>query len=163
MNLNLVLLAGRITQDADVKTLPSGQSLSKFSMATNTNWVDKDGQKKEATEYHNLVIWGKRAISLSPYLKKGTLIFIEGTLRTNSWDGDDGKKRYRTEIMINNLQFGPKSADGFSRNDFAEPASKAKNQEEEDSLPVIQSGEEIDEKDSLFIDDDDIDSDEIPF
>lgn len=163
MNLNLVLVAGRISQDAELKSLPSGQSLAKFSVATSSTWVDKDGQKKESTEFHNLTIWGKRADSLTPYLKKGTLVFIEGTLRTSSWSGEDGKKRYRTEIMVNNLQFGPKSAGSFAKNDFDSTPSKSSKQDEDDSIPTIQAGEEIDEKDGLFIDDDDVDEDEIPF
>lgn len=163
MNLNLVIIAGRVTQDAEQKNLPGGQSLAKFSVATNNYWTDRDGQKKEATEFHNIVMWGKKAETLSQYIKKGTLVVVEGTLRTNSWDGEDGKKRYKTEIMVNNIQLGPKASGAYSKDDFADIPAKPKQQQEEESLPVIQAGEEVDSKDSLFIDDDDIDSEEIPF
>ncbi|MDD3156015.1 MAG: single-stranded DNA-binding protein [Candidatus Pacebacteria bacterium] len=84
MNLNLVMLIGRITRDAESKVVPSGQTVVNFSLATNSVWFDKNQQKQESTEFHNIVFWGKRAEAVAPYLNKGKLVMIEGELRTSS-------------------------------------------------------------------------------
>ncbi|MBU0612889.1 single-stranded DNA-binding protein [Patescibacteria group bacterium] len=103
MDLNKATIIGRLTRDPETKTIPSGQTVTTFSLATSFNWTDKSGQKQEKSEFHNIVTWGKLAEIAGQYLKKGGQIYIEGRLQTRSWDGDDGKKRYRTEIVGENM------------------------------------------------------------
>lgn len=103
MDLNKATLIGRLTRDPETKTIPSGQTVTTFSLATSFNWTDKSGQKQEKTEFHNIVTWGKLAEIAAQYLKKGGQVYLEGRLQTRSWDGDDGKKRYRTEIVGENM------------------------------------------------------------
>ena len=103
MDLNKVMIIGRLTRDPEIKTIPSGQTVASFSLATNRVWTDNAGQKQEAVEYHNIVAWRKLAEICGQYLRKGGKIYIEGRLQTRSWDGQDGVKRYRTEIVANNM------------------------------------------------------------
>jgi single-strand DNA-binding protein len=106
MYLNKVLLYGNLTRDPELKALPSGTKVVSFSIATNRSYKDKDGRKQDSVEYHNLVSFGKQAEVISQYLKKGRPVYVEGRLQTRSWDGADGKKNYRTEIVIDTFQFG---------------------------------------------------------
>lgn len=111
MNLNKVILIGRLTQDPEMRSTASGQSVCSFSLATNRVWFDKgSGQKKEEAEYHNVVLWGRLAEIASQYLAKGAMAFIEGRIRTRSWEDKSGLKRYRTEIVGERLQLGPRAA-----------------------------------------------------
>lgn len=107
MNLNKVFILGNLTQNPEVRTTPSGQTVASFSVATNRVWVDQNKQKKQAAEFHNIVAWGRLAEIVSQYMTKGRLIMVEGRLQTRSWDGQDGVKRYRTEIIAENIQMGP--------------------------------------------------------
>ena len=108
MNINKAIIYGNITNDIELKALPSGINVTNFSVATNRVRKDKDGNKQESTEFHNVVLFGKLAELASQYLKKGSGIFIEGRLQTRSWEAD-GVKKYRTEIIGENMQFGPRS------------------------------------------------------
>lgn len=103
MDLNKVMIIGRLTRDPEVKTTPSGQNVANFSLATSFKWKDKAGEQKEKTEFHNIVAWRKLAEIIGQYLKKGSQIYLEGRLETRNWEGDDGKKRYRTEIIADNM------------------------------------------------------------
>ena len=107
MYLNEVTVIGRITRDVEMKALPNGTNVANFSVATNRNWKDKDGQKQEEVEFHNVVAFAKRAETVAQYFHKGDEIFVRGRLRTRSWDSD-GKKMYRTEIMLEQFEFGQK-------------------------------------------------------
>lgn len=109
MYLNKVFLYGNLTRDPELKALPSGGQVVNFGLATNRTYKDKNGGKQEATEFHNIVAFGRTAEVIAQYCKKGRPIFVEGRITTRSWDGQDGKKNYRTEIVIENFQFG---ADG---------------------------------------------------
>lgn len=110
MNLNKVILIGRLTQDPEARTTPSGQNVTTLNIATNRVWTDASG-RKEATEFHRVVAWGKLGDIASNYLKKGALVMIEGRLQTRSWDDKQtGQKRYMTEIIAENLQMGPRAA-----------------------------------------------------
>ena len=114
MNLNKVILIGRLTQAPELRNTPSGQPVCNFSMATNRVWVDKaSGQKKEETDFHNIVLWRRLAEIASQYLTKGALTYIEGRLKTRSWEDATGVKKYRTEIIAEKLQLGPRTG-GFS-------------------------------------------------
>ena len=109
-NLNKTLLIGRLTQNPELKTLPTGANVCNFSIATNKNWL-KDGKKQEKTEWHNIVVWGKLAELCNTHLAKGSQAFVEGELQTRSWEDKEGKKRYTTEINANVVQFLSNNSD----------------------------------------------------
>lgn len=102
-SLNRAQIIGNVTRDPELRQTASGQSVASFSVATNSTWTDKTGQKQEKAEFHNVVVWGKLAEICQQYVKKGRKIFVEGRLQTRDWDGEDGVKRYRTEIVVDNL------------------------------------------------------------
>lgn len=103
MDLNRAMIIGNLTRDPEMRTIPSGQSVANFSMATNRAWTGTDGKKQTAVEYHNIVVWGKLAEICGQYLKKGQKTYIEGRLQTRDWEGQDGVKRSRTEIVAENM------------------------------------------------------------
>jgi single-strand DNA-binding protein len=103
MDLNKVQIIGRITQDIELRQTPNGQSVTTLSIATNRNWTDGQGNKQEQAEFHNIVLWTKLAEIASQYLQKGRKVYIEGRLQTRSWEAQDGSKRYRTEIIGENM------------------------------------------------------------
>lgn len=103
MDLNRATILGRLTRDPEVRTTPSGQSVATISIATNRVWTDNTGVRQERVEYHNCVLWGKLAEIASQYLSKGRRIYLEGRIETRDWTGQDGVKRYRTEIIADNL------------------------------------------------------------
>ncbi|MCP4523724.1 MAG: single-stranded DNA-binding protein [Candidatus Gracilibacteria bacterium] len=103
MDLNKAQIIGRITQDLELKQTPNGQNVCSFSIATNRNWTDSSGMKQEQVEFHNVVLWGKLSEIAAQYLGKGRKVFIEGRLQTRSWEAQDGTKRYRTEIVGENM------------------------------------------------------------
>ncbi len=122
MNLNKAMIIGRLTKDPEGRTTTSGRSVTSFSVATNRVWSDASGAKQEATEYHNVVLWGRLAEIAAQYLVKGQEVYVEGRLQTRSWEGQDGVKRYTTEIIGDNMQMGSKAKGGNTtpRNDDAE-------------------------------------------
>lgn len=106
MYLNKAFIVGNVTRDPEVKSLPnSGGSVVNFSMATNKIWTDQHGEKKESTEFHNIVVFGKLADIVGEYVKKGASVLVEGKIQTRSWDANDGTKKYKTEIIAENIQF----------------------------------------------------------
>jgi len=108
MNFNRVFILGNLTRDPELRQTPSGQSVASFGVATNRIWNDKDGNRQQEVEYHNVVVFGKLAQIAAQYLTKGRLIFVEGRIRTRSWEDASGQKRTRTEIIALNFQMGPK-------------------------------------------------------
>lgn len=106
-NLNTVTVEGNLTRDPEMKALPSGQNVTTMSIATNRKYKDKDGVLQEEVEFHNIVVWGKQAESVSQYLTKGSSALVIGRLQTRSWE-KDGVKQYRTEIVANDVTFGAK-------------------------------------------------------
>jgi len=104
MDLNKAQIIGRLTRDPEIRTTPNGTNVASFSVATSFNWTDQQGQKKEQTEFHNVVAWRKLADIVGQYLKKGSQVYIEGRMQTRSWDDKtSGQKRYRTEIVADNM------------------------------------------------------------
>lgn len=103
MSLNRAQIIGNLTKDPDVRQTPSGTYVSSFTVATNHAWKDQNGQKQERAEFHNVVAWGKLAEICQQYLRKGKKVFIEGRIQTRDWEGDDGIKRYKTEIIAENM------------------------------------------------------------
>ena len=129
MYLNKVFLYGNLTRDPELKALPSGSNVANFGLATNRTYKDKSGAKQETTEFHNIVAFGRTAEVIAQYCKKGRPIFVEGRIQTRSWEGkEDGKKQYRTEIVIDNFQFGADAKGGgapsASRGAEEQPTSK---------------------------------------
>lgn len=111
MYLNKAFIIGNLTRDPELKSLPSGMKVTSFSVATNRVWKDKDGKRQEGTDYHNIVVFGRQAETVAQYLKKGSQALVEGRIQTRSWDGQDGKKNYRTEIVADRVQFGTRGGD----------------------------------------------------
>src|SRR3989338_2852467 len=107
MYLNKAFLYGNLTRDQELKALPSGGQVCSFGLATNRTYKDKEGAKQEATEFHNIVAFGRSAELIAQYMKKGRPLYVEGRIQTRSWDDkESGKKNYRTEIVVENFQFG---------------------------------------------------------
>jgi len=104
-SVNKVILIGRLGKDPEIRSTPQGTTVAKFTIATDERFTDRSGEKQERTEWHNIVAWSKLAEICGQYLKKGKLVYIEGSLRTDSWDDkESGQKRYRTEIVAQNMQ-----------------------------------------------------------
>ena len=151
MNLNKVFLIGRVATQPEMKTTPSGQSVCSFSLATNRTWKGKDGQKQEESQFHRIVLWQKLAEIASQFLTKGSLVLIEGRIQNRSWDDKTGAKRYTTEIIAEAMQMGPRGT-GDAKPFTPSNNSKKKEPEDidEDDIPIIEDGEEIDIKDIPF-------------
>ncbi len=110
MYLNKALIIGNLTRDPELKSLPSGIQVTSLSLATNRVWKDKNGAKQESSDFHNVVVFGRQAETSAQYLKKGQQVYIEGRIQTRSWDDKaTGEKKYRTEIVAESVQFGPKA------------------------------------------------------
>ncbi len=154
MYLNKVILYGNLTRDPELKALPSGSQVAEFAIATNRTYKDKNGAKQEEVDFHNIVAFGKTAEVIGQYLKKGRPVFVEGRIRTKSWESKDGTgKRYKTEIVLENFQFGPSVRDGATgggttRQESQSPSAPA---DKDDAGPGIQYPEEQ------------INADDIPF
>lgn len=102
-SLNRATILGNVTRDPELKQIPSGQSVCSFGVATNRAWTDAAGQKQEQVEFHNIVAWGKLADICGQYVTKGKKVYVEGRLQTRDWEGQDGVRRYRTEIVADNV------------------------------------------------------------
>ncbi|MBI3984031.1 single-stranded DNA-binding protein, partial [Candidatus Microgenomates bacterium] len=129
-SFNQVILIGNMARDPEVRTIPSGQSVASFAVATNRVWQDANGEQQEAADFHNIVAWGKLADLAGQYLSKGRKVMIVGRLQTRSWDGEDGKKNYRTEIVANEINFLDRAGDApaadLGGNEAPAPAGKSK-------------------------------------
>jgi len=151
MYLNKAFLYGNLTRDPELKALPSGQQLVSFGLATNRTYKDKSGQKQEATEFHNIVAFGRSAELIAQYMKKGRPLFVEGRIQTRSWDDkESGKKNYRTEIVVDNFQFGDGGKGGSS-----DGGSAARGGHEEQPAPK--------DADEIKYPDEEINPEDIPF
>lgn len=151
MNLNKVFLIGNLTRDPEVRTTPSGQTVATLGIATNRVWTNpQTGQKNEQVEYHNVVCWARLGELAGQYLAKGRSVFVEGRLATRSWqDQKSGEKRFRTEIIAENIQFGPRPGSATMAGDKQPTATsdgpKTGEQDPQatpaEELPVIQEDE----------------------
>lgn len=169
MNLNKVFVLGNVTRDPEVRAMPSGQQVTSFGIATNRFYTDTSGQKKQDAEFHNIVCFGKLADISARYLTKGSLVLIEGRLKTRNWQNQQGIKHYRTEIIADSLQLGPRGAGGGGGGGSAYPKSASQDpiQDKGNDIPIIEenytppanfsSNEEIKE------DSNEIDVRDIPF
>ncbi|MDD5720850.1 MAG: single-stranded DNA-binding protein [Candidatus Pacebacteria bacterium] len=152
MYLNKAILIGNLTRDPELRSLPSGIKVCTFSIATNRVWKDKNGTRQESADYHNIVVFGRQAETVSQYMKKGSSILIEGRMQTRSWeDKTTGEKKYRTEVVADRTQFGPKGGNGGGSMSTTSTGSKA---------PASEGGGEVD---SIEYPEEDINPEDIPF
>ncbi|NQV88490.1 MAG: single-stranded DNA-binding protein [Parcubacteria group bacterium] len=150
MYLNKAIIIGNLTRDPELKALPSGVNVTTFSLATNRVWKDKNGAKQESADYHNIVVFGRQAETAAQYLKKGASALVEGRMQTRSWEGPDGKKNYRTEVVADRIQFGPRTSGGESFNK-EEGAKDTAPKEDKDAGGAIEyPSEEINPDDIPF-------------
>ncbi|MFA6095522.1 MAG: single-stranded DNA-binding protein [Candidatus Paceibacterota bacterium] len=151
MYLNKALIVGNLTRDPELRALPSGMQVASFSVATNRVWRDKNGAQQEDTQFHNIVVFGRSAETSAQYLKKGQQVLIEGRIQTRSWDDkSSGEKKYRTEIVADRVQFGPKAGGGGMSAPAAE-APKGKAAGKSEAIDTIEyPAEEINPEDIPF-------------
>jgi len=143
VNLNRVILIGNLTADPELRNTPSGQAVCNFRMATNRFWTNKETkQQQQEAEYHTIVAWGRLAEISSQYLTKGSLVMVEGRLRTRSWQDQRGDKKFKTEIVAETIQFGPRGS--------GKPAagkSVSQKQSSEEEIPIIEEDKDEEEID----------------
>ena len=150
MYLNKALIIGNLTRDPELKALPSGVKVCSFSVATNRVWKDKEGNKQEAADFHNIVVFGRQAETVSQYMRKGSQVMIEGRMQTRSWDdAATGTKKYRTEVIADRVQFGSSGNSNSSNNSLSKESKK------EDS--------DDDKLDTIEYPDEQINAEDIPF
>jgi len=168
MDLNKAMIIGRLTNDPQMRSTQTGQNVTSFSLATNRKWNDKNtGQQREDSQFHNIVAWGKLAEICNQYLKKGSQVYIEGRLQTQSWDDQaTGQKKYRTEIVAENMiMLGSKGDNSGGGNNFQQ---QNQNQNQNNAAPQNQPSNDIpatEEIPTINVDDekDDIKIEDIPF
>jgi single-strand DNA-binding protein len=153
MYLNKAIVIGNLTRDPELKSLPSGIQVCTMSLATNRVWKDKNGAKQESADYHNVVVFGRQAETAAQFLKKGASALVEGRMQTRSWDAADGSKKYRTEIVADRVQFGPRG--GASSGTGSVAPSQASPKEDSQELPPMDTIE--------YPDEGEINPDDIPF
>jgi single-strand DNA-binding protein len=144
MYLNKALIIGNLTRDPEIKAIPSGVKVCSFSVATNRVWKDKDGNKQESADYHNIVVFGRQAETVAQYMRKGSQVMVEGRMQTRSWDDTaTGTKKYRTEVIADRVQFGTNTG-GASKGSY-NPSSETKDspkKEDEGELDTIEYPDE---------------------
>jgi single-strand DNA-binding protein len=150
MYLNKALLFGNLTRDPEIRSLPSGVQVCSFSIATNRVYKDKEGNKQEQAEFHNIVTFGRQAEICAQYLKKGSGVLVEGRIQTRSWE-QDGQKKYRTEIVADRVQFGPGgSGSGAPRAASDTPAAKSSGASKSSGDEIEYPSEDINPEDIPF-------------
>ncbi len=152
MYLNKAIVIGNLTRDPELRSLPSGIKVCSFSLATNRVWKDASGTRQESTDYHNVVVFGRQAETVAQYMKKGSSMLVEGRMQTRSWDDKTtGEKKYRTEIVADRTQFGPKGGSSGGPSGGGQSSS----------VPAkAQGGDEVDE---IEYPEEDINPEDIPF
>jgi len=146
MDLNRATILGRLTRDPEVKTIPNGRTVTSMSVATNRTWTDQSGAKQEKVEYHDCVLWGKIGEIAGQYLTKGRRVYLEGRIQTRDWVGQDGVKKYKTEIIGDNMIMldGPRGTGNASTSQAPTPSNV------EPPLDVIDIDEEVKVEDIPF-------------
>ncbi len=142
MNLNKVIIVGRLTADPQLRNTPSGQAVCTMGLATNRTWRDKSGSQQEEAEFHNVVLWGRTAEVASQYLKKGAMAMIEGRLRTRSWTDKQGVSRRTTEIIAERMQLGPRPQGSAPRGGSSAPEQKQQKEAPAEEIPTVNLEEE---------------------
>ncbi len=139
MSLNRAQLIGNLTRDPELRQIPGGQTVATFSVATNFSWNDANGQKQEKVEFHNVVAWRKLAEIAGQYLKKGSKVYVEGRIQTRDWEGEDGVKRYRTEIVADNLIMLDRKGSTSEGSDYGASSNYGDQDRRQSSAPASQT------------------------
>ena len=150
MNVNKAFIMGNLTRDPELRQTPSGQAVCSFGVATNRFFTDSAGQKQKQAEFHNVVAWGKQAEIVNQYLKKGSLIFVDGRLQTRNWQDPQGGKHYRTEIIAERIQLGPRPQGGQAHITDSAPRMDPIKEEEPPIIELPTEEDEINVKDIPF-------------
>lgn len=154
MDLNKAMVIGRLTRDPETRTTPSGQQVTNFSVATNFTWKGQDGQSQERVEYHDIVAWRKLAEICAQYLSKGKKVYVEGRLQTRDWEGQDGVKRYRTEIIAENMiMLDGGGQPGGNGNAFSQSAPQGQPQAAPAAAPAAQPVAPASDSEEISIED----------
>jgi single-strand DNA-binding protein len=124
-SLNKALLIGNLGKDPELRYTPSGKAVASFSIATANQWKDKDGQKQERTDWHNIVVWGRQAEIAKDYLRKGKQIYLEGRIQTRNYDDKDGNKRWITEIVADRFLMLGRKGDSGAADEFPPPPAES--------------------------------------
>ena len=154
MYYNRAIIVGNLTRDPELRSLPSGVQIATIGVATNRVWKDKNGAKQESTDYHNVVVFGRQAETSAQYLRKGASVLVEGRMQTRSWDAADGTKKYRTEVVADRIQFGP-------RRDSTAPATAPSDAKEDQSAQA--GAQESPAIDTIDYPEANVNPDDIPF
>jgi len=153
MSVNKVILVGRLGRDPETRYTSGGQALSTFTMATDSTYKDKSGERQKRAEWHRIKAWGKLAEIVQQYLKKGSLVFIEGRLETREWQDKEGQKRYTTEIVANEMRMLGGKGDGMAAGAGAgapHPEDQDQSGHADDTFPAGSPGPEISDEDIPF-------------
>ena len=154
MYFNKAIIIGNLTRDPELKSLPSGIQVCTMSVATNRVWKDKNGAKQESVDFHNVVVFARQAETAAQFLRKGASVMVEGRMQTRSWDATDGSKKYRTEIVADRVQFGPRaSGAGPVSPSASSDSAKASPDKQQDAPPM----------DTIEYPEEDINPEDIPF
>lgn len=145
-SVNKVILIGNLTRDPEMRQTPSGQYVTTFSIATNREWITQNNEKKTSTEFHDLVAWARLAEICHQYLRKGKLIYVEGYLKTRSWDTPEGVKKFKTEIIIQDMIMLEKRPKGEDLPPLAESSAVAPSSEEATDLSLSEPGNDNNEE-----------------
>ncbi len=154
MYINKVMLYGNLTRDPEMRAMPSGGQVTSFGVATNRTFKKADGSKGEQVEFHNIVVFGRQAETSAQYLKKGSPAYIEGRIQTRSWDNKEGVKQYKTEVIAERVQFGPKSGGSAGGGDYSKAGGSMSDAEAPQKAP---------KEDAIDYPAEDINPDDIPF
>ncbi|MFA5022814.1 MAG: single-stranded DNA-binding protein [Candidatus Paceibacterota bacterium] len=170
MYLNKAFIIGNLTRDPEKRALPSGAAVTSFSIATTRVYKDRNGVKQEDTQYHNIVAFGPQAETIAQYMRKGSSILVEGRIQTRSWDAPDGTKKYRTEIVVDAFQFGPKRDPSTSSGQVSSTGPFDKTQDKsgqasggEGFTPTTKSPASQPELETIQYPEEEINPDDIPF
>lgn len=162
MNLNKVFLIGRLTQNPELRSTSGGQSVATLRLATNRVWNDPSGNKRDATEFHTIVAWGRLGEIANQYLKKGGLVMIEGRIQTRTWTDPNNNKRYFTEVVAEGLQLGPRTASTSNTvSDIKKDPSAGLGQDKDNNIPIIDANEPV--SSGIYEDEVKIKEEDLPF
>lgn len=153
MYFNKAIIIGNLTRDPELKSLPSGIQVCTMSVATNRVWKDKNGAKQESVDFHNVVVFARQAETAAQFLRKGASVMVEGRMQTRSWDATDGSKKYRTEIVADRVQFGPRAGTPDANAPRPPQSTTAPKENTQDAPPM----------DTIEYPEEDINPEDIPF
>lgn len=140
-DFNQAIIMGNLTRDPELRTTPSGQSVATFAVATNRSWNDPSGERKDSVEYHDVVAWGKLGELVSNYLSKGRKVLVVGRLQTRNWEGQDGTKKQRTEIVATDINFVDRAGEGYDPDSTPKPSNDSPKKTKKDEVEIEDLGE----------------------